>query len=44
MWIPFLGVELVVLAVLAVMIYNYGVTRGMAETRLEVLDPEEDLS
>ena len=41
MWIPFLGVELVVLGVLSVLIYNYGVTRGMAETRLEAPDYEE---
>ena len=41
MWIPFLGVELVVLGVLSVLIYNYGVTRGMAETRLEAPDSEE---
>ena len=41
MWIPFLGVELVVLGVLAVVIYNYGVTRGMVETRLELPESEE---
>lgn len=28
MWLPFLGVELAVLVVLAVLIYNYGVTRA----------------
>ena len=42
MWIPFLGVELVVLGVLAVVIYNYGVTRGMVETRLELPESEEE--
>ena len=41
MWIPFLGVELVVLGVLAVVIYNYGVTRGMVETRLELPESGE---